>query len=487
MRFSQRFARWGLALLLVLEAAVPSAFAGPLWIKRADNTSWSGKTNVTCVATSNSIEVCLDRGTSSATNAISMWTSAGALVRANGPTFSGNNSGQRYADLSVIGAVIYVGETCTTCGSGSGNTISYATVSVSGGTPSLGSWTSVNSYTSNAGAAGFGEVGNWGGSNVTTVWSGATGSSHAINIAPNQNLTGNLFGGGCQGHLTTSVKLNSTYAALFCEHNDAGYSAGTITNLATTPSIVASRQSSNFGWTVDLVNGIVRPIVTADGGTNFVGVIYDTSNTRAVTVKSSDVSEVARVTLSGDYRAGPIVTSVLTGSTAVVLMKSDGTCTVGNSTAPTSYSTNSACNLTLDASDNARTLSLCPDWDGDTKADPCVVTGAGGDFWVFTSPPPVVTISANPSSQAVGENTTITWSVTDATSCTASGAWSGSKNATSGSEAVAVASAGTNTYTLSCTGPGGSGDNSTAVTGVALAGGPRPPPYGNSLTPGPYR
>ncbi|HEX5429453.1 MAG TPA: dockerin type I repeat-containing protein, partial [Patescibacteria group bacterium] len=50
---------------------------------------------------------------------------------------------------------------------------------------------------------------------------------------------------------------------------------------------------------------------------------------------------------------------------------------------------------------------------------------------------------------------------TNATSCTASNAWSGTK-ATSGSQSVSPAS--TSTYTLTCTGSGGSGNASISVT-----------------------
>ena len=57
----------------------------------------------------------------------------------------------------------------------------------------------------------------------------------------------------------------------------------------------------------------------------------------------------------------------------------------------------------------------------------------------------------------------LTWSSTNASSCTASGAWSGSEQ-TSGSQPVSQSSPGTYTYTLTCNGSGGSAKNSAILT-----------------------
>jgi hypothetical protein len=79
-----------------------------------------------------------------------------------------------------------------------------------------------------------------------------------------------------------------------------------------------------------------------------------------------------------------------------------------------------------------------------------------------TPPLPGVVLGASAMSVQTGGSVTLTWSSTDATSCTASGGWSGSR-ATSGSETVGPLNANT-TFTLSCSGPGGSHDASVAVT-----------------------
>jgi hypothetical protein len=84
------------------------------------------------------------------------------------------------------------------------------------------------------------------------------------------------------------------------------------------------------------------------------------------------------------------------------------------------------------------------------------------------TPAPSVSLSANPTSVTSGATSTLTWSSTNATSCTASGAWSGTK-ATSGSAATAALTA-NSTYSLSCTGAGGTTNVSANVTVTQSSG-----------------
>ena len=92
--------------------------------------------------------------------------------------------------------------------------------------------------------------------------------------------------------------------------------------------------------------------------------------------------------------------------------------------------------------------------------------GGGGGSSAPSTPSPIVTISSSAASAVVGETVTISWSSTNSTSCSASGAWSGSKSI-NGNEDVTIGASGTNNYSLSCTGEGGSGSSSATVTGIA--------------------
>jgi hypothetical protein len=81
-----------------------------------------------------------------------------------------------------------------------------------------------------------------------------------------------------------------------------------------------------------------------------------------------------------------------------------------------------------------------------------------------STPAPGVTLTAAPPNIASGGSSTLSWSSTDATSCSAVGGWTAS-TATSGTKSVSPSS--TTTYTLNCTGDGGSGSANATVTVLA--------------------
>lgn len=92
--------------------------------------------------------------------------------------------------------------------------------------------------------------------------------------------------------------------------------------------------------------------------------------------------------------------------------------------------------------------------------------GGGGTSTPVATPAPTVTLTLSQSKITLGSSSTIAWSSTDATSCAASGAWSGTQ-AISGSSAQTPTTSGANTYTLTCTGTGGT-TNQTAILTVPI-------------------
>ena len=91
-----------------------------------------------------------------------------------------------------------------------------------------------------------------------------------------------------------------------------------------------------------------------------------------------------------------------------------------------------------------------------------IVAGCGGGSSsggssAQTSSGPAATVNLSASRTAInaGEQVTLTWSSNNATSCTASGGWSGTRQ-TSGSETVGPVNQ-TTRFTLSCSGAGGGG------------------------------
>ena len=78
-----------------------------------------------------------------------------------------------------------------------------------------------------------------------------------------------------------------------------------------------------------------------------------------------------------------------------------------------------------------------------------------------TTPPPTVTLTASPTSITSSASATLNWSSTNATSCAASGAWSGRRST---ANTFTLSPAVTSTYTLTCTGAGGSASQSVTIT-----------------------
>ena len=94
--------------------------------------------------------------------------------------------------------------------------------------------------------------------------------------------------------------------------------------------------------------------------------------------------------------------------------------------------------------------------------------GGGGSGGGSSDPPTSITVSLSASTNEtqVGFPVTLTWSSTNAQTCSATGDWSGTK-AVSSSEEVTINKEGSNTFTLGCSANGAtSGSASVQVTGV---------------------
>jgi YD repeat-containing protein len=178
--------------------------------------------------------------------------------------------------------------------------------------------------------------------------------------------------------------------------------------------------------------------------------------------------------------------------------------TVSISANPSSVTSGTSSTLTW-SSTNATSCSASGAWSGAeprygtqstgaltaTSAFSLTCTGAGGSATAsaqvtVTPPAPTVSISANPSSVTSGTFSTLTWSSTNATSCTASGAWSGAEPS-SGTQSTGALTA-TGTFSLTCTGAGGSATGSAQVTvtppppTVSISANPSLVSSGNSST-----
>jgi hypothetical protein len=99
-----------------------------------------------------------------------------------------------------------------------------------------------------------------------------------------------------------------------------------------------------------------------------------------------------------------------------------------------------------------------------------------------------VAISVNPTTITLGNSAALTWSSTNATSCTASDAWSGTQATSASNFTVTPTTTGPSTYTLTCTGPGGNASGSAVLTvnspspGVTISVNPTTVTLGNPAT-----
>jgi hypothetical protein len=171
---------------------------------------------------------------------------------------------------------------------------------------------------------------------------------------------------------------------------------------------------------------------------------------------------------------------------------------------PTSVAPGGSSTLTW-SSTNATSCTASGNWTGSkpvngtqvinniqsNKTYTLTCTGSGGSASdtatvTVTSQAPTVTLTANPTTVVSGGSSTLTWSSTNATTCTASGNWSGTKQ-TSGSQVMSNLTADKH-YVLTCTGPGGSASDDADVDvgspppTVTLTANPTNVEYGGSTT-----
>ena len=95
------------------------------------------------------------------------------------------------------------------------------------------------------------------------------------------------------------------------------------------------------------------------------------------------------------------------------------------------------------------------------------VSSPGSVTVVVSAPAPTVTLSANPTSVTSGGFTTLSWTSTDADSCSADNGWTTNTDG-SGMQSIGPLTA-TSTYRMTCSGSGGAGSTSATVT-VAPSG-----------------
>jgi len=265
----------------------------------------------------------------------------------------------------------------------------------------------------------------------------------------------------------------------------------TTTTLAASATTIVAGTAINFTATVAESGGSNVPTGTVtfkDGGTTLGSM---TLNGTGVAVYSTSALSVGAHSVTAVY-SGDAGNTASTSTAASVTVTAPPAPTVTISVAPTSIVLGKSATLTW-SSTNASACTATNGWTGSEAVSGTqsvtpsasgsvsfvlTCTGSGGSAnatatLTVTTPAPTVTITVTPTSITVGQSANLTWSSSNATSCTASGAWTGSE-AVSGTTTVTPTTAATDSYTLACTGAGGTASGSASLTVAAVVVTPPP-------------
>jgi hypothetical protein len=307
------------------------------------------------------------------------------------------------------------------------------------------------------------------------------------------DTSGNIYIAGSVNSPLTSAATPGAFQSAYGGSSSDGFvvkivvHTPTTTTLSATPSSATAGTAVNLSATVAEVGGTGVPTgaVTFKDGTTSLGSM--TLNGTAIAVFTTSTLTVGAHSITAAY-GGDAANGSSTSTAASVTVTAPAAPTVTIGVAPASITLGQRATLTWSSSNatscsgsgawssseaTSGTLSVTPTATG-TFGYVLTCSGAGGSAnatatLTVTAPVPTVTIAVTPTSITVGQSATLTWSSTNATSCAASGSWSGTE-ATSGTLSVTPSASGTASYALACTGAGGTA-NRTATLSVAAASG----------------
>jgi len=312
--------------------------------------------------------------------------------------------------------------------------------------------------------------------NIYLAGSTNTGASLPVTPGAAQPTFG---GGGSDGFIAKVIRFSTTTTSLTI--NPSSVVSGTPATLTVTvaPPTGGSVPTGTVNFfmgttstgsaTLDSTGSASTTVTLPSGSYSFTAVYagdnsYSTSTSAPQTLTVTVPPPTPTVTIS----VSP--TSVVLGSSATLSWSSTSATACTASGAWTgSEPTSGSLSVTPTAAGSS-TYTLTCTGDGGSASNAAVLT-------VTAPPAPTVSITVSPGSVTLGQSATLTWSSTNATSCAASGAWSGAE-AMSGSLSVTPTSTGTSSYTLTCTGGGGSTPATTNLTVNAAASTPPTVPKG---------
>ena len=433
--------------------------------------------------------------------AAAVWTTSGATScnasgAWSGPVDLNNPRGKIIGPLTTAGTYTY-GMSCKGAG---GTTVVSSTLGV-GAVPAP---TIQLTLTPSAVTPGNGTVITWSTTNASSCTAnGGTGADHWVGSKPLANAGGFSIAaistaGEYNYDLTCTGTGGVTVQSALLSVNPAAPPAPPGVTFAAQPTLILPGQATSFSWTTtnatscaasggsgaDAWSG-AQP--TSSGGTSSGPVAAAGAYSYTLTCAGPGGSTAKSVTVVVSTQPEPPAPSVtIDVSPAVIVAGQSASLTwttagADSCTASGSWSGNEP---TQGSSVSTGTLTA-PGSTPTNYAYTLVCAGVGGSATaaasVLVNPAAaaVTSFSASPAVISSGQTTTLTWTSTDASSCTASGGtgsdgWAGPVPVTSAGTTVGpIGTAGNVIYTLTCSGPGGRGaPQSRSVQVNALA----PPP-----------
>jgi PKD repeat protein len=237
------------------------------------------------------------------------------------------------------------------------------------------------------------------------------------------------------------------------------------------PTSITSGNSSTLTWSSTNATGCTNNFSGAGlSGTKVVSPTTNTTYSITCNGLGGNITKTATVTVSAAPPPPPAPTVTLTASPTSIISGQSSTLTWSSSNA-------TSCTNNFSGTGTSGTKVVSPTA---SKTYTVTCTGSGGsttkNINVMVTgttpppPPPTAILSASPTSITSGQSSTLTWSSTNATSCTNNFSGSG----TSGTKVISPTLSAT--YTLTCTGAGGSVTSNATISVSQPA--KDPPPRG---------
>jgi len=374
------------------------------------------------------------------------WSSSNTTSCTASGGWSGNLAASGTQSTGTLNASTTFTLTCTGTG---GSASQSATVSVTQPLPTVSLTANPSTIANGASATLI-----WNSTHATSCmasggWSGSeptSGSTSTGNLTSNQSYTLTCTGPGGTAAQSATVTASAAAPTVSISANPSSITSGSASTLSWSATNATSCTASG-GWSGNLAVSGTQSTGTLNASTTFTLTCTGTGGSASQSATVSVTQPVPTVSLN----ANP--STVASGNSSTLTWSSTNatSCSASGGWSGGEPTKGSAATGNLTSSQSFTLTCTGP---GGTAAQTAVVT--------VSSPAPTVTLSAGPSAITSGSSSTLTWSATNATACTASGSWSGAMPVSGSQSTGALTSSAT--YTLTCTGSGGSASQSATVS-----------------------